>query len=83
MVWNQMKHPAWLDTLTTLLSVTVAAFLYVGFLRAIRIGPFFPACSAFSISAFLRRGLLPGLQAPRLTALLDDYRLMEPTGPRA
>jgi len=80
MVCNQVKNRARLNILIALLAVSVAAVLRIAFLQVLGLrNPFLLFYPAVMIAA-LYGGLLPGLLASSLSALIADYYWIQPTG---
>ena len=73
-------HRLWLEILAALVLVAVAALVRIVFLQVLGLhAPFLTFYPAVMIAA-LYGGLLPGLLASGLSALLADYYLMPPSG---
>jgi PAS domain S-box-containing protein len=80
MEWNNGKHRAWRNLLIALLTVAVAAVVRIAFLQVLGLRtPFVIFYPAVMIAA-IYGGLLPGMLASFLSALIADYYWIQPTG---
>ena len=80
MVWHQVKNRALRQIHAALLAVAVATAVRIAFLQVLGLRtPFLTFYPAVMIAA-LYGGLLPGLVASSLSALIADYYWIKPTG---